>query len=761
MSPFINLSIKSKMIWVVMLTSFIALFIACGTFVAHELYSYPKTMVLEVSTLADVIGKNSAAHMALGNPAYAEETLATLNSEKDILGACLYKDGKIWAKYPKDRPDSAFPKTVETDSHQFARNALLLSRPVLNPNNESIGTIFIQSNLDRMHARLRRYVGIGLAVLLGAGVIAFLVSGKLQGVITRPILSLSDTARIVSDKKDYALRAEKQANDEVGTLIDSFNEMLGVIQKGEKELQEARGAADQASKTKSQFLANMSHEIRTPMNSILGYSQILRRDRDLPAKYRAFVETIEKSGDHLLAMINDILDLSKIEAGRMELHEGDFDLTALIDAITAMFRIRCQEKQLQLQVERPSSGPLAVRGDEGKLRQVLINLLGNAVKFTDRGSVTLRVSVRSAGGSNQLSVISNQSSVVSGQSSGASNQPSAGAAAAAPRFPLITDDCLLITAPTPLITDHCLLFTFSVTDTGKGLSAEAQSKLFEAFHQGEEGRNKGGTGLGLAITKRHIELMGGEIKVDSKPGAGSRFYFDIPLTPGTTTVSTHKAPEEKEVLRLAPGCSVRALVVDDVTQSREVLAYLLAGIDCKVRTAENGPQALDLVRANQPDIIFMDIRMPGMEGPEVLRRIIQEYGREKMRVIAVSASALTHEREGYLEAGFDAFIGKPFRFEEICGCLRKFLGAQFEYMDGPSPAEATVARLDVHDLKLPPELLQKLKEAVDRHSLTKLEQVFLEMETLGEAEKRMAASLRNMAKSGNVEAISATVEKWS
>src|SRR5262249_6330670 len=157
---------------------------------------------------------------------------------------------------------------------------------------------------------------------------------------------------------------------------------------------------------------------------------------------------------------------------------------------------------------------------------------------------------------------------------------------------------------------------FEVQDTGKGLSPEAQAGLFEAFHQGEEGRGKGGTGLGLAITKRHVELMGGEIKVESKPGAGTRFYFDLPMKPGTVTGAAPKAPEDREVLRLAPGCSVNAMVVDDVPQSREVLAHLLAGIDCKVRAAENGPQALEFIRAGRPDIVFMDIRMPGMEGPE-------------------------------------------------------------------------------------------------------------------------------------------------
>ena len=353
--------------------------------------------------------------------------------------------------------------------------------------------------------------------------------------------------------------------------------------------QHAEAEAETANRAKSAFLANMSHEIRTPLNAIIGYSQLLTRHDALDVFQRDAVQTIAASSRHLLHVINEILDLSKIDAGRMDVVRAEFDLTALIQEMAVMFQPLCDDKHLSLRIEGLRAGEaIPLVGDAPKLRQVLINLLGNAVKFTKDGLILVRVQ----------------------QEDGR--------------------------------------WRFDVVDSGPGIAQEIRGRVFEPFLQGLGGSETGGTGLGLAIARRHVELMGGSLGVESMPGHGSRFYFTLDLPTSATPFESDAG--RGEICRLAPGRQVRALVVDDVLENRNVLSAMLRIAGCDSTMAENGWQAIQAVRELRPDIVFMDMRLPGLDGIRATRLIRNDPAAPQLRIVATSASVL-EMNDRCLEAG--------------------------------------------------------------------------------------------------------------
>ena len=496
--------------------------------------------------------------------------------------------------------------------------------------------------------------------------------GLLTALGIAVLLIAWQTGRVVI--RDRRLQVSNKA------LSDAMKELFDT----NRVLETAKGAAEAANVAKSRFLASMSHEIRTPMNAILGYAQILKRDSRLIPDHRSSIETIHRSGDHLLKLINDVLDISKIEAGRLELQPADFDLQAILNDLSVMFQLRCEQKRLVWQVDMPEADRIPVHGDEAKLSQVLINLLGNAVKFTDRGSVALKVGT----------LPENQ-------------------------------------------------YRFEVIDTGPGISEEDREEIFEAFTQADAGMKSGGTGLGLSISQRLIELLGGKLELDSTVGQGSRFYFTVPLPPAKAEVLAPAEDQWANVVRLADGHAVTALVADDVVENRDVLSHLLTDIGVEVILAENGKEAVDQVKANPPDIVFMDIHMPEMDGPEAARRIWDELGKDALKVVAVSASTLEHEAREYRELGFDDFVPKPFRAEQVYACLAKHLGVEFEVAEPVAVAEAPA--LNLEGISLPEDLFRRLEQAAEFSNVTELEQTLEEVGNISPEASRLAAHLHSLS----------------
>jgi signal transduction histidine kinase len=492
------------------------------------------------------------------------------------------------------------------------------------------------------------------------------------------------------------------------TIRKLSNQLQEQNQQLQQEIQErlkAEKAAEAASKAKTEFLANMSHELRTPLNAILGFTQVMSRDLQLSTEQREYLRIINRSGEHLLDLINDVLDLSKIEAGLSSLYETSFNLYRLLDSLEEMFQIKAEQKNLKLLFIVPSDIPHYIKTDSKKLRICLINLIGNALKFTENGTVTLRVSVGQATENRQsqsLKRCKNAADVEIVKS-------------------ISPDNCFPAEQPSSQF-PHTL--HFEVADTGPGIAAEEMEGLFDAFVQTETGRKFAeGTGLGLAITRKFVQLMGGDIKVSSVLGEGAKFKFDIKIAEPDSLELIAKPL--RRVIGLEPHQDkYRLLVVDDTKENRLLLVKLLEPIGFEVREAENGVEGLALWESWQPHLIWMDTRMPVMDGLEATRQIrareterarsrgeqIRSWGNEESEhglaskeitsvsvlsnsppttvIIALTASIFEEKRGEILAAGSDDFVRKPFAEEVIFGKLSEYLGVRYLYQDLPASTQA-------------------------------------------------------------------------
>lgn len=634
-----NLPIKHQVVLIALITTAIGLLVALASLVTSELQAAGRAKQESANTLTRLVGINSTAALSFRDPDTAREILNALGADHEVIAATLRTpDGRVFSTYRSplaahvqslkliDARHAGIDKADAPLGAQTWPLGTLLESPFLEIaqpiriGEHDLGTIETYFDLSPLAVLVHQRILTAACVLLVASLIAWLLASRLQGLISSPIEKLAAQMQHVSETRDYAVRIAPGSSNEIGTLMDGLNTMLDQIQARDAQLQIAKDAAEEANRAKSLFLATMSHEIRTPMNGVIGMAELLAFTR-LDDEQQRFLGHIRSSADSLLRVINDILDFSKLEAGRMSIEAIPCDPRGTLEDMVSIFRHRAIEKKLSIECHVANDVPGKIEADPNRLRQILTNLIGNAIKFTPEGTVTLSLDQQHEDVPNSRRT----------------------------------------------------LLRFSVRDSGIGIAPEVLPRLFTPFTQADSShaRRYGGTGLGLAISRELVNLMGGEIGVDSRPGEGSTFWFTLaaPILAETALLAPPSPPEDTASL-----AGTRVLVAEDNVVNQVLAAMQLEELQCEVSTADDGEAVLKLLSSQHFDLILMDCQMPVMDGYATTRQIRQAEGQgRRIPIVAVTANAMEHDRSAALACGMDDFLSKPYSQAALCAVLGRLV----------------------------------------------------------------------------------------
>ena len=622
-------SISGKLILLAVTTSLLTLVCTSAALFVIDQQRLQTSLISTYATLADTLGHNCAGALVYHDSEAAQQVLSALKKDSEVERAGVFDNSGKWvAQFRRDAQPFPDPATIMENDVGFGRDGNLHMLRSIAVDDRQVGQIYLQVRQRRLEHQRREQQFVMSLVLIGSVIVSTILAWRLQSLISRPVLQLLTAVKRVSASGDFSIRVKHDSDDELGLLSDNFNAMLAqiacrdaeldehrqhledLVLKRTKELEKKTHEALAASKAKSQFLANMSHEIRTPMNAILGYTEQLRRERHkFGPEEREFVDTVYSSGQHLLRLINDVLDLSKIESGRMDVKPEECSPHQIITQVVSLMHAPAEEKGLSLEHQWIGPIPATIHTDAEKLRQVLINIIGNAIKFTEQGGIRVLTRLnRSAG-----------------------------------------------------------LLEIEVVDTGIGIPRDQLERIFRPFTQADYSmtRRYSGTGLGLTISRRIAELLGGSLTVESEIGGGSVFKLtvDAGSLEGVSLLSSPPAVEivppttagaEPQMPELRP---LRVLLVEDGDINRRLIHLVLQRHRCEVVDAENGQVGVDFALNQEFDVILMDMQMPVKDGYTATSEL--RANGLKIPIMALTAHAMSGDEERCLQAGCSSYLTKP------------------------------------------------------------------------------------------------------